>query len=190
MIAWLLSIDHDLFLFINSHHSVFFDYFFSIITNFGNGWVVAPILLVLIFYKIPRQKRLSFFVIATVLIAGSSLANSSLKELYNRPRPLSYFSNVTSNSDSHNGITVHVVGDRLYRNSFPSGHTNTAFAAATLLALQFGGAFWWTFVMAALVGYSRIYLGVHFPSDVAAGGALGIIVLVIGMSVYKFRKSC
>jgi undecaprenyl-diphosphatase len=60
--------------------------------------------------------------------------------------------------------------------SFPSGHAATAFACATVLA-------WWdrrlavpAFVMAALIAWSRVYVGVHWPLDVLGGAALGVLV--------------
>ena len=61
--------------------------------------------------------------------------------------------------------------------SFPSGHSATAFAAATVLALALrsGRVTAALFVLAAAVGYSRLYVGVHFPLDVLAGAALGVV---------------
>jgi membrane-associated phospholipid phosphatase len=60
--------------------------------------------------------------------------------------------------------------------SFPSGHTATAFATATVIALLHPRLRWPAFALAALVGLSRVYLGVHFLFDVLAGAALGIAV--------------
>jgi undecaprenyl-diphosphatase len=45
-----------------------------------------------------------------------------------------------------------------------------------LMVLFFGRKYWWTFLIAAAIGYSRIYVGVHFPSDVLAGGSLGSLL--------------
>ncbi len=70
--------------------------------------------------------------------------------------------------------------DKLTSWSFPSGHTSSAFAAAT--AICTGNKKWGVaaFLFAALMGFTRIYLGVHFFTDVLAGAVVGIVYGVIG----------
>ena len=77
-------------------------------------------------------------------------------------------------------VNVNVMFDRLYQNSFPSGHTQIAFTVATVLLWAFalsGKLKWWgaviIFCVASLIGVSRIYVGAHFPSDVLGGAVLG-----------------
>ena len=68
-------------------------------------------------------------------------------------------------------ILVRRLGDY----SFPSGHTSASFAAATAIYAidrRWGAA---AYVLAALIGFSRLYLGVHFPTDVLAGAVVGIL---------------
>jgi len=182
MLSFLTSLDMSLFWFINSHHSVFFDCFFSLVTLFGNGWVVTPVLLALVIIKVPRQKLVPFIASATFFIVGAGLINTQIKQSLDRPRPLSFFAKETG----PHSRSVHAVGERLCYNSFPSGHSNTAFAAATLLALRFGGMYWLAYAVAFIVGYSRIYMGMHFPSDVAAGALLGVILMVIWSKIYMW----
>jgi undecaprenyl-diphosphatase len=183
MFTFLLHIDHNLFWFINSLHCAFLDNFFLITTNLGNGWVVTPVLLLIAFIKVPRQKLGPFIISATLFMVGSGLINTQIKQSFSRPRPVSSFSEeIAPRPNEHR--SVHAIGERLYCNSFPSGHSNTAFAAATLLALGFGGLYWLAFAVAGIVGYSRIYLGAHFPSDVVAGALLGFIVMWIWFKLY------
>jgi undecaprenyl-diphosphatase len=190
MLAFLTALDHDLFRLINAHNNSFFDSFFSVITWLGSGWVVTPLLIFLAFRKVSRNRRFSFIFFSALFMIISGVINSQIKHAVHRPRPLTYF-NECAKCDTFvireaRAFGVHTVGPKLYHDSFPSGHTNTAFSAATLVAFAFKGPYWWALPMAFAVGYSRIYLGVHFPADVFAGGLLGIIIMLMGLSFIKW----
>ena len=76
--------------------------------------------------------------------------------------------------------------------SFPSGHTQTAFGAATYLSCLYPAASPIFLGLAALTGLSRIALGVHYPSDVLAGALFGIVFSLLGFRFYRsylVRKS-
>jgi len=69
--------------------------------------------------------------------------------------------------------------------SFPSGHTATAFGAAFALFGQIGGFSYGAIALAPLIGFSRVYLGAHYPSDVVAGAFLGVLVgIVVNLSMF------
>ena len=73
--------------------------------------------------------------------------------------------------------------------SFPSGHATSAFAAAVALALLVPRAGWWALPLAALVAYSRVYLGVHYWSDVIAGAIVGAAVAWWVVAVRRRRSA-
>lgn len=70
--------------------------------------------------------------------------------------------------------------------SFPSGHTTAVFAIAATLAMSIPATAFTCFPIAVLVGISRMYLGVHYPSDVLAGVALAVITSIIINSITNF----
>jgi undecaprenyl-diphosphatase len=71
---------------------------------------------------------------------------------------------------------VHTLVSRPHTHSFPSGHAATSFACATVLALALPRLRIPLYVLAAAVAWSRVYVGVHYPLDVLAGAAIGIVV--------------
>ncbi|MET0242850.1 MAG: phosphatase PAP2 family protein [Flavitalea sp.] len=109
----------------------------------------------------PALKRKALVMIAgTVIQAG---ATTILKDIVKRDRPAETHPTLIFPYEDKNG------------KSFPSGHTGFAFATATSLTLQFPK--WYVaapaFAWAGAVGYSRMYLGVHYPGDIAAGAVVG-----------------
>jgi|WetSurMetagenome_2_1015567.scaffolds.fasta_scaffold00108_4 membrane-associated phospholipid phosphatase len=179
MMHFLLAADHALFCFVNSHHAPVWDGFFGLITWLGNGWVITPLLLAITFAAVPRKKYKLFFAFAAGGMILSSVVNTQIKDAVQRPRPIGYFStHKSTDASAVNGTyVVHVVGEPLACRSFPSGHANTAFCGACILAFFIGGWYWFAFVPAFLVAYSRVYVGAHFPLDAAAGAALAVAVM-------------
>jgi len=166
----LLNQKGDLHLWITSFNSPVADVFFHYYTFVGD-WIPYVIVAGLLFYRY----RIALFILVTQLATG--LVSIIIKQTWNEPRPVSYF------KDHFPTIQLHqIAGEHMhYVHSFPSGHTITAFAFFLALsfftkrpAIQF-----LYFLLALLVGYSRIYLSQHFAIDVLAGSLIGVSVTVI-----------
>jgi membrane-associated phospholipid phosphatase len=156
----------ELFWALNQQHSYPGDLFFKYFTHIGDGltMVITGVLAVAL-----GKRKLGVLLILSFLLSG--LLAQVVKRVQPEPRPGKYFTELKQDD------RIHRVDGRLLRgnNSFPSGHTTTAFAMFSLLAfasrnypVQF-----LCFVAAIVVGYSRIYLGQHFYKDVFTGALLG-----------------
>jgi len=151
---------------LNLYHSPGLNSFFFYYTNLGDG--LFSIFLVLIFLLL-RKFDLALQILLAFLLSG--LLSQILKATIISPRPRDFFS-VNDQIYIVDGLTL---GGKA---SFPSGHTASAFALATSLALfarnKMLGILY--LVLAILVGYSRIYLSQHFPADVFGGAVIGVLV--------------
>lgn len=172
--------DEALFRFINSHHSALFDVVFWSLSTFGSGWGIIPAYA--LFVPLTARKSRVWAIIAAsavTLIAGGILS-STMKAHVDRSRPTIYFeapaADAAAQAEDSRAFGVHNIGPRLRDHAFPSGHTWTAFAIATLMTLFFGRKYRWAYLVAAAIGYSRIYVGVHFPLDVLGGACGGTLL--------------
>jgi undecaprenyl-diphosphatase len=181
MIEFLTRLDVTIFTLINSHHNNLFDNLFLIISQLGNGWVAVPLVAAVIILATPRARLARALLYAVLAGTLAGIANTQIKRAVHRPRPIIYFESqaVRGEGPVPDAYEVHCVGTHLRENSFPSGHAATAFAAAAILALLYGGYFSLGFVPALLVAYSRVYLGVHFPGDVLGGAVLGSVCVLL-----------
>lgn len=131
----------------------------------GNlGKVVVILLAVGLWaWHLERPRFVSYFLLVSAVILAQVLVSGVLKVLLRERRPLFVF-----------GGRVRILSERKYGYSMPSGHTQVAFAIATLLSARSPRYAVLYYLAASLIGLYRIYVGAHFPSDVLAGAILGI----------------
>jgi len=172
VIQILLQLDHQLFTVINHlPHNILFDSFFSFISGvgtFGIVWVVIVSVLILL-EEINDKKGLLALILSIIFIF--IFVELGLKNWIGRERP------------QFKMPSTQVVEDLRITYSFPSVHTAIAFAGALILAVHHKKWRWWYFLLAILIGFSRIYLGKHYPSDVVTGAVLGILIGSISLRI-------
>ena len=172
----------DLFLLLNHNLGSTADYFFQYFTHAGDGIFWVPLALYFIFY---RRKLLPLILSAIVL--STLLVQTGKKIIYpNEARPTAAIeSTLQSPIHTVKGVNVHS------NNSFPSGHTTTAFSLFLLGCLLLPYSYFWLigFAAALLAGYSRVYLAQHFPLDVGAGMICAVITVYLSLQIQKlFNK--
>lgn len=165
-------------LWINGHYTWLTDSLFSMITMLGNGVIFVPIVLSMVFI------RFHYAIISSGIALTHGLIVSLFKEIIfpGMVRP----KNFLDHDLLHFIPNIEVYG----YNTFPSGHTATAFSAALFITLI---ARSWNVGLAALtvaiaVGYSRVYLLQHFLADVAAGALIGVCSTCIIWQLAKIFK--
>lgn len=130
----------------------------KMVSNLGGGELFFALGVAMLFFRKREIKMLGVLLIAGLTITYYMV--SGLKILIARPRPFAALSDV-----------IMLAQEKSF--SFPSNHAATAFMAATLLSKHFKhyAVF---YLLAAIIAFSRIYLGVHYPTDVIAGAVLGV----------------
>lgn len=176
MLETILNLDTDLFLFLNGLNSPFWD---PIMIFFSGKLTWLPLYLLLIFFMYRKFGwRLVWPLIGVVLVVvlADQTSVHLFKNVFERLRPC------------HNPEIqefIHLASGRCGgRFGFVSSHAANSFGVATFLAYLFRRR-WFSIsilIWAALVSYSRIYLGVHYPADIIVGGLLGA---VCGVSVWN-----
>lgn len=178
----ILSIDYFLFELINQELThPYLNGFFIFWTDFQKSPVfyffILPLLLVLIFWR-QRWKGLGLFSLSLFVVGVTDLINSKLiKPIFDRPRPLDAEPSISEEVI----LRIPDVGGP----SFPSSHAVDAFCLVAFISYFHPRLFLPLGALATLTAYSRVYSGVHFPSDVLFGALVG---LVLGFSFAYLKR--
>ncbi|NUM31150.1 MAG: phosphatase PAP2 family protein [Bacteroidetes bacterium] len=165
--------------FFSENYSENFGTFFKFLTFFGEEWILIPICFIISVYfkdKIFALRAALAFIINTLITSISKYL------VFDSVRPSLYLSKYN---------LIYTQGVELHKyNSFPSGHTSSAFVVAFILSFYFKnetkGLFFVS--MAFLVALSRIYLQQHFAEDIIAGSIIGFFSAVLANSILIVKK--
>ena len=148
----------------------FLDSFFLAVTNiagsYGQLWLCVGILL--LFFKKTRSTGIAVLIsYIAVYVFGQFI----LKNLISRPRPC------------HVDETFELLVKRPSSSSFPSTHSSWAFGGATAIFMKFRKAGIASFVVATLIAFSRMYMFLHYPTDILAGMIMGIVFGIAAVKI-------
>jgi undecaprenyl-diphosphatase len=183
MIDQLLEIDRELFLYLNGLHTPWLDPVMLFITETLSWLPLHLFLLYLIFKDHQKKGWLVLIGLMITIVLADQVTSTLMKPYFARFRP--------SHEPSLQSL-VHIVnGYKGGKFGFASSHAANTFGTATFLFLLFGKTRKWIvmlFLWAALVTYSRIYLGVHYPGDIVVGGLVGMLSAIAGFWIYRWLK--
>ncbi|MDI9860967.1 phosphatase PAP2 family protein [Flectobacillus roseus] len=175
-LGWVLQTPKfEQMVWINSHRTIWSDTFFWCATQLGEGWFFVTMILVWLVFKYEQA------FIGVTAFAVSTLISQGLKFSFQTLRPSEFFKDVSYPWKYVSGVELHGF------NSFPSGHTTSAFCIFTL----------WVFfakkpminpiflTLAITAAYSRPYLFQHFPEDLLGGSIVGIISAILAIKIYQ-----
>lgn len=156
---------------IQNWHTDFLDVIMIFITKLGDAgvfWIAVGLLLTVI----PKTRKCGLLVLISMALTYL-LGNIILKNLIARPRPFRV----------DNSVTLLIPEPGEY--SFPSGHTMNSFTASVMIFLHYKKTGIAALVLAALIAFSRMYLFVHYPTDILGGIVIGVFDAVL---VYMLAK--
>ncbi|MBI5749379.1 MAG: phosphatase PAP2 family protein [Nitrospinae bacterium] len=170
--------DFDTYIFYKLNRGLqnsFFDILMPLVTNYRNWYFVIP-LIILLFIIRDWKKGLVTILLVIIAVSISDYFNSHIvKYFFGRLRPCNKLPIET----------LHLIIGCPHNLSFPSSHATNIFALSTVLVYRYRRLLIPMLFISVLVCLSRVYLGVHYPSDVVAGGICGVFYGSTVIFTYK-----
>ncbi|KZX15778.1 undecaprenyl-diphosphatase BcrC [Methanobrevibacter cuticularis] len=186
----LMELNINLFYFININlQNSFFNFLMPLITDLGTLPFVLILCLIILEYGLFKKdkKIMKLAILGLIALLFPVIITYLLKILVGEPRPFVSLAN------------VHLLVIETDPNSFPSGHTSNSFALAIGIGLNWEIKIkqrsiklaWFLIPIASIIGFSRIYIGVHYPFDVITGAIIGIIGGLLATKIgNSYLKNC
>jgi membrane-associated phospholipid phosphatase len=178
LVIKLIYTRQEIYFAVNAHYNSAADFLAPFVTDLGNGWTAVLVAAVLLFFSYRKA------LIVASAWALTSLFAQLIKHIVKSPRPKLYFMDQVNRIHFVKGMYIDM------HDSFPSGHTVTAFMLAVLLTYWSRNKGWGPvfLLLAILVGYSRMYLSEHFFEDVIPGSVIGVVLTLIWLYWLDNRK--
>ena len=163
---FIYSVDFAINDFISEHLTAnFLNPIMSFISFLGDkGWFWIALALTMLFFK---KTRVIGITMAVAMVFSLIFTNLILKPIVDRPRPWVY-------AFEHFGREIEILIHKPHDASFPSGHTSISFAPAVAIFMRNKKYGSFALALASLIGFSRLYFYIHYPTDVLGGLILGV----------------
>lgn len=181
MLEKIISLDKQLFLFLNNLGSEPYDWFWFYITKQSNWWPIFLVFLYLVYTKLGWKKTGLVLLIVTLILVFTDQTCNLFKNSFERLRPC--------NNPEFQGIMRNLKPSLTY--SFFSGHAANSSAVATFLFLllrKFYKPIGFIIIWPLIFAYSRIYLGLHYPIDIISGYICGILFGILFFKIFQFLE--